>query len=84
LLALDPFVLGGFAAFLVVNRLLDEQLAHYAPRDMDAASVILDSMDDLIPYLVICGATLLVLVWSTICVAVWRKARSQCCGTGTS
>ena len=83
LLALDTFVLGGFTALLVVNCLLDKQLAIYAPRHMDAASAILDFMDDLIPYLVVCGATSLVLVLSTICVAVWRKARSRVLRYGT-
>ena len=35
LLALDTFVLGGLAAFLTVNRLLDALLGVYAPRDKD-------------------------------------------------
>ena len=83
LLALDTFVLGGFAAFLVVDRLLNDQLAHYAPRHMDAASAILDLLDDLIPYLVVCGATSLVLVLSTICVVVWRRSRSRVLRYGT-
>jgi hypothetical protein len=83
LLALDAFVLGGFVALLVVNGLLNDQLGVYTPHHMDAVSAILDFMDDLIPYLVICGATFLVLVLSTICVAVWRKASSPVLRYGT-
>ena len=84
LLALDTLLLGGFAALLAVNRLLDAQLGVYAPRNMDAASAILDFMDDLIPYLFVRGAALIVLALSTICVAVWRKARSPVLRYGTT
>ncbi len=77
LLALDAFVLGGFVNLLVVNRLLGNQLNIYAPHSMAAASTILDFMDDLLPYYVLCGGTLLALVLITVSAWVWLMTESR-------
>jgi hypothetical protein len=77
LLGLDAFVLGGLAALLAVNRLLQETGNVYAPHNMDAASTVMDLMDDLLAYLLLCSGLLLFLVLATIAAGVWLKARSR-------
>jgi hypothetical protein len=77
LLGLDAFVLGGLTALLTVNRLLQETRDVYAPHDMDAASTVMDLMDDLLAYLLPCFGLLVSLVLVTVAVGVWLKARSR-------
>jgi len=76
LATLNVFVLGGLVALVLVNRQLSHQLAVYAPFSMDAASVILDLMDDLIPYYVVCMGGLLALVLITFGVWAWQSTDS--------
>jgi hypothetical protein len=76
LLALDAFVLGGLLALLVVNRLLNNQLDVYLSHSFVAAATILDFMDDLLPYYVIYGGTLLALVLTTLIAWMWSKTKS--------
>jgi hypothetical protein len=77
LLGLDAFVLGGLAALLAVNRLLQRHAVVYEPHNMDATSVVLDLMDDLLGYLLPSIALLAFLVLVTIAVGVWLKAKSR-------
>ncbi len=77
LVALDMFVLGGLVALLLVNRLLDNQLAIYAPHSMDAASAVLDFMDDLIIYYVAYSGTLVALILVTLSASVWLMTESR-------
>ena len=67
----EAFVLGGFFALLLVNRLLKAHLDIYAVRDMDAASVVLDLMDNLLAYLVPFGAVSALLGLIVVGVWVW-------------
>jgi hypothetical protein len=76
LITLDVFVLGGLVALLLVNRLLSNLLAVYAVHSMDAASAILDFMDDLLPYYVVCIGGLLALVLITLGVWAWQRTDS--------
>ena len=75
--ASEAFVLGGFLALLLVNRLLDEHLDIYAVRDMAAASAILDLMDNLLVYLVPFGAVSLLLGLMPVSVWIWFAAKSR-------
>jgi cytochrome bd-type quinol oxidase subunit 2 len=77
LLALDAFVLGGLVTLLLVNRLLGNQLNIYAPHSMAAAYTILDFMDDLLPYCVVYGGTLLALILITGSAWVWLMTESR-------
>jgi hypothetical protein len=72
---LDVFVLGGLVALVLVHRLLSFQLAVYAVHSMDAASVVLDLMDDLLPYYVACIGSLLALALITL--GVWACQRTD-------
>ena len=66
LLTLDAFVLGGLVALLMVNRFLNNHLAHYTQGNFIAAgSTILDLLDDLLIYFVGYIGTLLVLLLIT-------------------
>jgi hypothetical protein len=76
LLALDAFGLGGLLTLLVVNRLLNNQLDVYLSHSFVAAATILDFMEDLIPYYVIYGGTLLALVLTTFIAWMWSKTKS--------
>jgi hypothetical protein len=76
LLALDAFVFGGLLTLLVVNRLLNNQLHVYLSHSFVAAATILDFMDDLIPYYLIFGGTLLALVLTTFIAWMWSKSKS--------
>jgi hypothetical protein len=60
----------------LVNRLLSNQLAVYAVHSMDAASVILDLMDDLLPFYVLYVAGLLALLLITFGVWAWQRTDS--------
>ena len=77
LLGLDAFVLGALAALLVVNRMLQNAVDVYATRNMDAASTVLDLLDDLLVYLLPVAGILLTLVLITIAVGAWQMARSE-------
>ncbi len=77
LVALDMFVLGGLVALLLVNRLLDNLLAIYAPHSMDAASAVLDFVDDLIIYYVAYSGTLVALILVTVSASVWLMTESR-------
>jgi hypothetical protein len=77
LLALDVFVLGGLIALLLVNHLLNNQLNIYVPHSWAAADAILDFKDDLLPYYVVYGGTLLVLILITVSAWVWLIAKSR-------
>jgi hypothetical protein len=77
LVALDVFVLGGLVALLLVNRLLDNQLGIYAPHSMDAASAIVDFMDDLVIYYVAYSGTLVALILVTVSALVWLMTESR-------
>ncbi|NIN63848.1 MAG: hypothetical protein GTO63_03865 [Anaerolineae bacterium] len=77
LVALDMVVLGGLVALLLVNRLLDNQLGIYAPHSMDAASAIVDFMDDLIIYYVAYSGTLVALILVTVSASVWLVTESR-------
>ena len=76
LVMLDVFALGGILTLALVNRLLSNQLAIYAVHSMDAASAILDFMDDLFPYRVVCVGGLLALVLVTLGVWAWQRTDS--------
>jgi hypothetical protein len=71
------FVLGGLVALLLVNRLLDNQLSIYAPHGMDAASAVLDFVDDLIIYYVAYSGTLVALILVTVSALVWLMTESR-------
>ena len=74
----EAFVLGGFIALLLVYRILGKQLDIYAAGGyMDAASTILDVMDDLLAYLVPFGALSLLLGLITVTVWIWFAAGSR-------
>jgi hypothetical protein len=73
----EAFVLGGFLALLLVNRLLKAHLDIYAVRDMDAASVVLDLMDNLLAYLVPFGAVSALLGLIVVGVWVWFAVKSR-------
>jgi hypothetical protein len=75
-LALDIFVLGGFAALLMVNRLLHIQLGISA-HDIDAASAIIDFMDDLFPYHLAAYGSMSILAVLTVVVWAWSKPQSR-------
>lgn len=77
LLALDLFVLGGLIALLLVNRLLNNQLNIYVPHSWAAADAILDFKDDLLPYYVVYGGTLLALILVTVSAWVWLITKSR-------
>ena len=77
LLILDAFVLGGFVTLLIVNRLLDNQLAVYVPHSVAAAGTILDLMDDLLLYDVVYAGILLMLILTTVGAWVWGKTQSR-------
>jgi hypothetical protein len=76
LVMIDGFALGGLVALALVHRLLSFQLAVYAPHSMDAASVILDLMDDLLPYHVACVGGLVALLLITLGVWAWQRTDS--------
>jgi uncharacterized membrane protein len=75
-LALDIFVLGGFAVLLMVNRLLHIQLGIYAQYINDA-SVIIDFMDDLFPYHITYYGAMSVLAVLTVATWAWSKPQSR-------
>lgn len=75
-LALDIFVLGGFAALLMVNRLLHIQLGIYA-QYIDDASVIIDFMDDLLPYHIAIYGAMSVLAVLTVGAWAWSRPQSR-------
>ena len=78
LILLNAFVLGGCLALLIVNRLLKQQLDIYvSTQSMDAASTILDFMDDLLPIYLIWGSVLLLLLIVSAAVWSWIKTRSR-------
>ena len=77
LVALDVFMLGGSLTLVLVNRLLGPQLAIYASHNMEAASTILDFMDDLIPYYVAYGGAVLALLLITSCAWAWLVTDSR-------
>ena len=77
LFGLDALVLGGLAALLGVNRLLWRAADAYASYNMDAASVVLDLIDDLLAYLAPCAVLVFFLALITVAAAVWRNARSR-------
>ena len=77
LLALDVFVLGGLIALLLVNHLLNNQLNIYVPHSIAAADTILDFKDDLLPYYVVYGGTLLALILTTVSAWVWLITKSR-------
>lgn len=76
LLGLDAFALGTLVALLTVNRLLWRTAHAYAPYDTNAASTVLDLIDDLLAYLYGCAVLLLFLALITIAASAWLKARS--------
>jgi hypothetical protein len=75
-LAFDIFVLGGFVALLIINHLLNIHLGIYA-QHMDAASVIIDFMDDLLPYHIICYGAMSILAVLTVGMWAWSKPQSH-------
>ena len=78
LVALDLVILGGLAALLIVNRLLIAQLDVYEAYGlMSSGSVVLDFMDDMLPYLAIAGSSFLLLVFATISVWLWGHSRAR-------
>ena len=77
LLALDAFVLGGLLTLLIVNHLLNYQLGVYLSHSFVAAATILDFKDDLIPYYMIYGGTLLALVLITFIAWMWSSTKSS-------
>ncbi len=75
---LEAFVVGGFTALLLVNRLLDKHLDIYvAGGHMDEASTVLDLVDNLLAYLVPFGALSLLLGLVTIAVWIWSTTRPR-------
>jgi hypothetical protein len=77
LLGLDALVAGGLSALMAVDRLLWKAADAYAPHNMDAASVVLDLIDDLLSYTAPCAVLLFFLALTTTAVAVWRSAKSR-------
>lgn len=77
LLTLDAFFLGGLIALLLVNRLLNNQLNIYVPHSIAAADTILDFKDDLLPFHMAYGGTLLALVLTTVGAYVWLMTKSR-------
>jgi hypothetical protein len=77
LLGLDAFFTGGLLALLAVNHLLQEHMNRYAVYDMEAASTVLDLMDNLLAYLVPCSGLLLFLVLVTVAIGVWTKVKPR-------
>ena len=77
LLGLDAFFLGGLTALLAVNRLLWTHANRYAPYDMDAASTVLDLIDNLLAYLFPCAGILAFLILATAAVSVWLRFKSR-------
>lgn len=75
-LALDFFVLGGFVALLTVNRLLNIQLDIYV-QHMDVASVIIDFMDDLLPYHILYYGAMSILAVLTVVAWAWSRPQSR-------
>jgi hypothetical protein len=58
-----------------VNRLLQKHMNMYAPYDMEAASTVMDLVDNLLAYLFLCSGLLLFLVLVTIAIGVWTKVK---------
>ncbi|MFN2283504.1 MAG: hypothetical protein ACK2UQ_03720 [Anaerolineae bacterium] len=75
-LALDLFVIGGFVALLIVNRLLNIQLDIYA-QNINAASVLIDFMDDLLPYHIFYYGVMSILAVLTVVAWAWSRPQSR-------
>lgn len=77
LVILDAVVFGGAIALFIVNRMLVAQLAVYTPNYMDAASAILDFMDNMLPYLVVYIGGFFLLMFATISTWLWTKSQAR-------
>ena len=78
LVLLNAFVLGGCLALLIVNRWLNNQLDTYVSnQSMDAASTIIDFMEDLLPLYLMCGSAVLLLLLVSTAVWAWTKTQSR-------
>ena len=75
-LALDFFVLGGLVALLIVNRMLNIQLDIYA-QNINAASVLIDFMDDLLPYHIFYYGVMSILAVLTVVAWAWSRPQSR-------
>ena len=71
LLVADALALGGLTGMVVVNRLLTTQRDIYGEANMTAASVVLDLMDDVLPYTVGFGLAFLALTLMMAAAAAW-------------
>jgi hypothetical protein len=84
LITLFALVVGGCLTLLIVSRLLQNQLAIYSSAEsMDAASAILDFMDDLLPFYFLCALLLLLLLLVFFTVWIWSKTQSRLLRAGT-
>jgi hypothetical protein len=75
LLLLDAFVLGGCMTLVVVTRFLDGMMQRLSTAE--AQSQILNVLDNLIPYYVVYGGVLLLLISITISVWIWMSTESR-------
>ncbi|HNT75179.1 MAG TPA: hypothetical protein PKH77_09185 [Anaerolineae bacterium] len=77
LVHLDMFVWGGLAAIILVNRLLNAQLAVYQAGNSAAGWAILDFLDDMLPYEVgfLMGGLFLLLM--SVSAWLWTTTRRR-------
>ena len=76
--ALNAFVLGGCLAFLIVNRLLANQLDIYlSSENMSAGSTMLDLMDDILPFYFLCGTAVVLILLLSATFWAWTRTQSR-------
>jgi len=81
---LIALAVGGCLTLLLVSRMLQDQLEVYvSTENMDAASVILDLLDDILPLYLLCGSVLLLLFFLSLTIWVWKKFDSRPIRYGT-
>lgn len=84
LVALNAFVLGGCLAFLIVNRLLANQLEVYlSSENMVAGSTMLDLMDDILPFYFLCGTAVVLILLLSATFWAWTRTQSSFLRYGT-
>jgi hypothetical protein len=75
---LIALAVGGCLTLIIISRMLQNLLEVYVSNEsMDAASTILDLMDDFLPLYLLCGSVLLLLVFLALTIWVLKRTDSR-------
>lgn len=78
IIAANALLIGACLALLLVSQLLRSQYDIYIDNEsMDAASTLLDIIDDFIAVYMLCGSLLLFSFAGSVALWIWRKSQSR-------